>query len=113
VTQENRAAIMYAQYHLRLTVKQLEADLATAVEDSVVSAIRDSITAFIREAIEQCDAEMWPPCERRPRAGWSRVLPSSILEAMVRDLLKSREEMRRQLAECRATLKSIVDQLAG
>ena len=106
MTQQNRAAIMYAQYHLRRAVLQLERDLGTD--------LAAPMSAAMREAIQTCDDAMLPPCERGTRVvRWLRFLPSRLLARMVCDLLTSRHLARRQLSECRATLKAIVDQLAG
>ena len=92
MTQENRAAIMFAQTCLRRIALQLERDLGTGPASEMSEAIG--------AAVRVCDDAMRPPCERAPR-WWKRLRKPSEASA------------RRQLAECRATLQAIVDQLAG
>ena len=91
MTQEQRAALFHAQCSLRCTVKQLDRDLDQEIASPIISAIR--------MVIQVCDDAMRPPCERKPR-WWKRLRKPSDGAA------------RRQLAECRATLQAIVDQLA-
>lgn len=106
MTQEQTAALFHAQCSLRCTVKQLDRDLDPEIASPIIAAIRIVIGA--------CDDAMRPPCERGTRVVTGlRFLPSRLLVRMVCDLLASRHLARRQLAECRATLKAIVDQLAG
>ena len=62
MTKEQNAAIMYAQYHLRLAVLQLERDLGTNVAAPMSSAMR--------AAIQVCEDAMRPPCERKPSRVW-------------------------------------------
>ena len=98
MTQEQRAAIMYAQTCLRRIALQLERDLGM----DPASEMAEAISAAVRV----CDDAMRPPCERRPtRAWWKLRTPAPVRPA---DSAASR-----QLAECRAVLKAIVDQLAG
>ena len=97
MTQENRAAIMFAQTCLRRIALQLERDLGT----DPASEMSEAIGAAVRV----CDDAMRPPCEHRPtRAWWKLRTPAPVRP--------TESAARRQLAECRATLQAIVDQLA-
>ena len=97
MTQEQRAAIMLAQTCLRRIVLQLERDLGTGPASEMSEAIG--------AAVRVCDDAMRPPCERRPtRAWWKLRTPAPVRP--------TESAARRQLAECRATLQAIVDQLA-
>ena len=98
MTPEQRAATMYAATCLRRTVNQLRADLPQDIRAPIVSAALD--------AIDRCDDAMRPPCERLPRRVWWKLRTPA--PARPAD-----SAARRQLAECRAVLKAIVDQLAG
>ena len=65
MTAEQRAAVMHAQYHLRLTAIQLERDLGSEA---------CPMSSAILEAVQVCDDAMRPPCERKPTSVWVMVL---------------------------------------
>ena len=75
MTKEQNAAIMYAQYHLRLAVLQLERDLGTNVAAPM--------SAAMRAAIQVCDDAMRPPCERKPPRAWLLLVPAVFVVASV------------------------------